>query len=86
VEDLGSYFDSLGFGRLSPSFILTGGNNMKFTIGGFYNWKNQPERLVYMGSKMYPDGVWYQFAKIEDPHRCWSEVRGFELVYFEETK
>lgn len=58
----------------------------QLTIGGFYNWKNQPERLVYMGPKLYPDGTWFQFAKVETPYKCWSEVRASDLVNFEETK
>ena len=58
--------------------------NMK--VGGFYNWRNQPERLVYMGAKRYPDGYWYQFAKTDNPTVCWSEVRANELESFEETK
>lgn len=59
--------------------------NIEFKIGGKYNWKNQPERLVYMGLKQYPDGVWYQFAKVDSPDKVWSEVRGYELSSFEET-
>lgn len=59
--------------------------NIEFKIGGKYNWKNQPERLVYMGSTRYPDGIWYQFAKVDSPDKVWSEVRGYELSNFEET-
>jgi hypothetical protein len=54
-------------------------------IGGRYNWRNQPERLIYMGSRLYPDGLWYQFAKVEAPNVCWSEVRSEDLNSFEAT-
>lgn len=55
-------------------------------LGGRYNWIGQPERLVFMGRKLYPDGYWYQFAKVEAPDVCWSEVRIEQLAQFEETK
>lgn len=55
-------------------------------IGGNYNWKAQPERLVYMGSKSYRDnGVWYQFALVNKPDSVWCEVRDDDLSSFEET-
>lgn len=54
-------------------------------VGGKYNWQNQPERLVYMGRKLYPNGWWFQFAKVEEPDVCWSEVREYELSLFEQT-
>ena len=57
-------------------------------IGGLYNWKGQPERLVYMGERRYPGGrsTWHQFAKVETPEVCWSEVLKSELAMLEETK
>lgn len=57
----------------------------EFKIGGKYNWKNRPERLVYMGIKLYTNGEWHQFSLIESPDKVWCEVRGFELSSFEET-
>jgi hypothetical protein len=54
------------------------------TVGGFYNWKGQPERLVYLG--MSRNGLWYQFAKVNEPDRVWCEVRGVDLAMFEESK
>ena len=56
--------------------------------GGLYNWKGQPERLVYMGTRRYPgsQSTWHQFAKVEAPHMCWSEVLTSELAMLEETK
>ncbi|HET7155910.1 MAG TPA: hypothetical protein VFI87_11145 [Hyphomicrobiaceae bacterium] len=54
-------------------------------IGGRYNWKNQPERLVYMGLCEPRNGRWHQFAKVEDPAVCWSEVTDDDLSSFEVT-
>ena len=56
-------------------------------IGGLYNWKGQPERLVYMGARRYPGDqrTWHQFAKVETPEVCWSEVLTADLANFEET-
>ncbi len=57
-------------------------------IGGRYNWKYQPERLIYMGRLRYPgDGrIWYQFARVEAPNVCWSEVLDRDLANFEVTE
>jgi hypothetical protein len=54
---------------------------MKMVIGGKYNWKNQPERLVYVGKK----GAWHQFAKIEELGEIWCEVLTEDLRMLEET-
>ena len=29
-------------------------NERNLKIGGKYNWRNQPERLIYMGRRLYP--------------------------------
>ena len=50
-------------------------------INGRYNWKNQPERLIYLGKV----GSWNQFAKIESPDVIWCEVLDSELHMIEET-
>lgn len=56
-------------------------------VGGRYNWKNQPERLIYLGNNWSGNGYWHQFCKVEDPtKKVWCEVLGKELSYFEETK
>lgn len=56
-------------------------------IGGHYNWVNQSERLVYIGT--YKDHWkcpgWFQFAKIDNPDKVWCEVRATDLERFEET-
>ncbi len=56
-------------------------------IGGRYNWKHQPERLTYMGSKFYPGDArrWYQFAKVDAPDVVWCEVLASDLPMMEET-
>ena len=56
--------------------------------GGHCNWIGQPERLIYMGTTRHPGDqrTWHQFAKVEAPHMCWSEVLKSELAMLEETK
>ena len=49
--------------------------------GGFYNWKNQPDRLIYLRRF---DG-WHQFKKIGDPREVWCEVLDGDLHMLEET-
>jgi hypothetical protein len=53
-------------------------------IGDRYNWKNQPERLIYIRVKI-SNGLWYQFAKVEEPEVVWCEVRKSDLIDFERT-
>jgi hypothetical protein len=55
-------------------------------VGGFYNWKNKPERLVYLGFNFSGNGYWHQFALIEDPETVWCEVLDSYLDMIEETK
>lgn len=61
---------------------------MNFKVNGRYNWKNQPERLIYLGIHKYNGDarIWHQFAKVESPTKVWSEVLTSELESFEETK
>ena len=56
-------------------------------FGGLYNWKGQPERLVYIGTRRYRGDLrlWHRFAKVETPEVCWSEVLTADLASFEET-
>jgi hypothetical protein len=49
--------------------------------GGRYNWKGQPERLIYLRRF---DG-WHQFKKIDDPREVWCEVLDADLHMLEET-
>ena len=54
-------------------------------IGGRYNWKNQPERLVYIGMCEPRNGRWHQFEKVDEPGVVWCEVIGADLHMLEET-
>ena len=36
-------------------------------IGGKYNWKGQPERLIYIGRNWSGNGYWHQFEKVGEP-------------------
>jgi hypothetical protein len=51
--------------------------------GGAYNWKNQPDRLIYLGRNWSGNGYWHQFRKIGDPRPVWCEVADAEIPYFE---
>ena len=51
--------------------------------GGKYNWRNQSERLIYLGYNFSGNGYWHQFAKIDSPEVVWSEVQTNELAMFE---
>jgi hypothetical protein len=55
--------------------------------GGLYNWKNQSERLMYLGIRRFSGDprTWHQFVKIDDPGKVWSEVLDSELHMLEET-
>lgn len=55
-------------------------------VGGTYNWKGQPEKLIYLGHNRSGDGYWHQFAKVEYPIIVWCEVLTGNLHRFEETK
>ena len=54
-------------------------------VGGKYNWKNQQERLVYLGENWSGNGYWHQFAKVESPEAVWCEVLDSDLRMIEET-
>ena len=54
-------------------------------IGGRYNWKNQPERLVYLGYNFSGNGYWHQFALVDSPTVVWCEVLDRDLDLIEET-
>lgn len=55
-------------------------------IGGKYNWKHQPERLVYKGKNFSGNGYWHQFAKVESPGVVWCELLDSDLPWLEETR
>lgn len=56
-------------------------------INGKYNWKNQSERLVFLGTQRHTGDprTWFQFALVEEPNTVWCEVLESDLEYFEET-
>lgn len=54
-------------------------------IGDLCNWKNQPEKLIYLGLNFSGNGYWHQFALVERPDEVWCEVPRNELHYFEKT-
>ncbi len=54
--------------------------------GGRYNWKGQPDRLIYLGRNWSGNGYWHQFKKIGDPLEVWCEVLDADLHLLEETK
>jgi len=56
-----------------------------FKVGGKYNWKNQPERLVYLGYKVSGNGFWHQFALVGNISKVLCEVKEDSLQYFEES-
>ena len=55
-------------------------------VGGKYNFKDQPERLVYLGNNFSGNGYWHQFAKVEEPVVVWSEMQDSDLTLLEVTK
>jgi len=50
-----------------------------------YNWKNQPERLIYIGMCEPRNGRWHQFVKVDKPETVWCEVQDADLHNLEET-
>ncbi len=58
---------------------------MMMIVGERYNWKSQPERLVYLGQMRDSSGWWHEFAKVESPETVWCQVRDSDLQYFEKT-
>jgi hypothetical protein len=53
--------------------------------GDRYNWKNQPENLIYLGMCEPRNGQWHQFAKVEKPDEVWCEVHPQDLHMLEVT-
>ena len=61
---------------------------LNLKVGGRYNWRGQPDRLIYVGEKLYPGDrrTWHQFSKIGDPRPVWCEVLASDLQSFEKTQ
>jgi hypothetical protein len=60
--------------------------SVAWRVGGRYNWKGQPERLVYLGRNWSGNGFWHQFEKVDAPGTVWCEVLDTDLSHFEETR
>jgi hypothetical protein len=56
-----------------------------FVKGRRYNWRGQPERLVYLGKNWSGNGYWHQFEKLGEPGRVWCEVLDADLHMLEAT-
>lgn len=54
-------------------------------VGGRYNFRNQPERLIYLGKNWSGNGYWHQFKKIDDHRLVWCEITDSDLHMIEET-
>ena len=54
-------------------------------VGDKYNFRGQPERLVYLGNNWSGNGYWHQFAKVESPNDVWAEMLDSDLKNIEET-
>ena len=54
-------------------------------VGGRYNWRSQPERLIYLGRNWSGNGYWHQFARVGEPEVVWCEVTGGDISRLEET-
>ena len=50
-----------------------------------YNFKNQPERLIYLGENWSGNGFWHQFALVDSPDGVWAEMLESDLVNIQET-
>ena len=53
---------------------------------GRYNWKGQPERLMYLGKNWSGNGYWHQFELVSKPGTVWCEVLDSDLHMLEETQ
>ena len=52
--------------------------------GGRYNWRGQPERLIYVGRNWSGNGYWHQFVKADQLGKVWCEVLDCDLHMLEE--
>ncbi|MBN49943.1 MAG: hypothetical protein CMN85_10410 [Spongiibacteraceae bacterium] len=58
-----------------------GSSSRQLRRGGEYNFRNQPERLKYLGKR----GNWHQFEKIGE-RGVWCELLDSDLCLIEETR
>lgn len=55
-------------------------------VGDKWNWKGQPEQLVYLGHNFSGNGYWHQFALTDKPDAVWCEVLTDDLQMLEATQ
>lgn len=67
--------------KLEKALRTALGEPAAMRVGDRYNWRNQSERLIYLGKK----GGWHQFKKIDDARAVWCEVLDADLHMIEET-
>lgn len=60
-------------------------NTNDLKVGGHYNWRGQPERLVYLGLCEPRNGRWHQFSKVDTSTVVWCEVLDADLHMLEVT-
>lgn len=53
--------------------------------GEKYNFKDQKERLVYVGFNWSGNGYWHQFEKVSEPNVVWCELSSADLDMIEKT-
>ena len=58
--------------------------NTGLVRGGEYNFKNQPERLKYIGKNWSGNGYWHQFEKV-GAQGVWCELLDSDLHMIEPT-
>jgi hypothetical protein len=85
VRDAAIELRRLSAPAVEPVAVMEAPKAIVWRIGGRYNWRNQPERLVYLGRNWSGNGFWHQFEKVEEPGRVWCEVLDADLSSFEET-
>jgi hypothetical protein len=63
------------------------GNVIRFKVGDKCNWKNQPERLTYLGYNFSGNGYWHQFSLADkESAGIWCEVLDSDIHCIELTK
>ena len=71
----------------APASVADALTPESLNLGGRYNWRNRPERLVYIGPKHYRGDPrrWHQFGKVETPGVVWREVLDSDISHFEKS-
>lgn len=53
-------------------------SKLNLIVGERYNFRNQKERLVYLGKNWSGNGYWHQFEKVGE-QGIWSELLDSDL-------